>query len=104
MWINAVCQLFSADSLFGPEEIQVHFILAILHGSKQYLFATSEVDPEGVQGVRSNPPLRQNYSIFMEHFQKKSGKLTNNQLQPTNRTPFVSLNPLSRNPGSAPKP
>ena len=27
-------------------------------------------DPEGVQGVRSNPPLRQNYSIFMENFQK----------------------------------
>ena len=35
----------------------------------------SVADPEGVEGVCSNPPLRQNYFIFMENFQKKSGKV-----------------------------
>ena len=27
-------------------------------------------DPEGVQGVRSNPPLQLNYFIFMGNFRK----------------------------------
>ena len=48
------------------------------------------------------PPLRQNYSIFMGNFQKNPDKISNNQVQLPNRTPFVNLNPLSRNPGSAP--
>ena len=38
----------------------------------------------------------------MENFQKNLGKLINNQVNLTNRTPFVKLNPLSRNPGIAP--
>ena len=71
-------------------------------------------DPEGVQGARSNPSLRQNYSILMENFQKIQKKIANNKfrkfsqknannkVQSTNRTPFVNLNPLLRNPGSAP--
>ena len=53
-------------------------------------------DPEGVHGVRSNPPLWVNYSIFMGIYLKSLVKLTK-------RTPFVNLNPLSRNPGSTPE-
>ena len=51
-------------------------------------------DPEGVQGVRSNPPLELNYFIFMGNFRKNEAKLRK-------RTPYLNLNPLSRNPGSA---
>ena len=32
-------------------------------------------DPEGVQGVRSNPPLELNYFIFMGNFRKNEAKL-----------------------------
>ena len=52
-------------------------------------------DPEGVQGVRSNPPLELNYFIFMGNFRKNEAKLRK-------RNPFLNLNPLSKNPGSAP--
>ena len=54
----------------------------------------SVADPEGVQGVRSNPPLELNYFIFMGNFRKNEAKLRK-------RTPYLNLNPLSRNPGSA---
>ena len=52
------------------------------------------VDPEGVQGVHSNHPLRPNYFIFMGNFREK------NKQNQENEPPFVNLNPLSRNPGS----
>ena len=52
-------------------------------------------DPEGVQGVRSNPPLELNYFIFMGNFRKNEAKLRK-------QTPFLNLNPLSKNPGSPP--
>ena len=51
------------------------------------------VDPEKVQGVRSNPHLWQNYSIFMENFQKNHEKIANNQLQSANRTPLCKFEP-----------
>ena len=43
-------------------------------------------DPEGVCEGRSNPPLKQNYFIFMENFQKNQEKKRNNQVKVTNRT------------------
>ena len=49
-------------------------------------------DPEGVQGVRSNPSLELNYFIFMGNFRKNEEK----------HPPFLNLNPLFSNPGSAP--
>ena len=49
-----------------------------------------------------NLPLRQNYFIFMENFQKNLEKIINYQVKLTNQSPFVNLNPLSGNPGSAP--
>ena len=52
-------------------------------------------DPEGVRGVRSNPPLRPNYFIFMGNYKKT-------WVNWSNRTPLSNLNPLSKNPGSAP--
>ena len=52
-------------------------------------------DPEGVQGVRLNPPLELNYFIFMGNFRKNGAKLGK-------QTPFLNLSPLSRNPVSAP--
>ena len=52
-------------------------------------------DPEGGQGVRSNPPLELNYFIFMRNFRKSEAKLRK-------RTPSLNLNPQYRNPGSAP--
>ena len=39
--------------------------------------AHAVADPEEAQGVRSNPTLRQNYSIFMENFQKNQENITN---------------------------
>ena len=38
----------------------------------------------------------------MENFQKNQEILINYHVKLTNRNPFVNLNPLSRNPGSAP--
>ena len=38
----------------------------------------------------------------MENFQKYLENLISNQVKLTNETPYVNLNPLSRNPGSAP--
>ena len=55
----------------------------------------SVADPEGVQGVRSNPSLELNYFIFMGNFRKK------NEAKLKKRTPYLNLNPLSRNTGSA---
>ena len=51
-------------------------------------------DLEGVQGVRSNPPLEPDYfhGEFKEILSKV--KLTN--------PPFLHLNPFLKNPGSAP--
>ena len=37
----------------------------------------SVANPEGVGEGHSNPPLKQNYFIFMENFQKNQVKLTN---------------------------
>ena len=48
-------------------------------------------DSEGYCGFAQT--LRQNCSIFMKNFQKYQEKITNNQVQLTNRTPFVNLNP-----------
>ena len=52
--------------------------------------------------VRLNPHLRQNYSIFMRNFKQNQHKLSNNHVQFSIETSFVNLNPLARNPGSAP--
>ena len=38
-------------------------------------FLASVADPEGVQGVRSNPPFGLNYFIFMGNFRKNEAKL-----------------------------
>ena len=47
--------------------------------------------------------IKQKYLIFMENFQKNQRKSINtcNKVKLTNQTPFINLNPLSRNPGSA---
>ena len=42
------------------------------------------------------------YDINRKNFFRKSGKNNINRVKLTNRTPFVNMNPLSRNPGSAP--
>ena len=63
-------------------------------------------DTEGIHVVRSNPHLlRKTYFIFMRNFQKNQHKISNYQVQFSNQTPpppFVNLNPLARNPRSAP--
>ena len=59
-------------------------------------------DPEGARGVCSHPALRTNFFFFMENFQKSEEKLMKNLVKLKNQTPFSNLNPLSRNPGSAP--
>ena len=62
------------------------------HKRGEVRYTISVADPEGVQ---ANPPWRPNYFIFMGSFKK----IMRNQ---QNETPFLNLNPLSRNPGSAP--
>ena len=52
-------------------------------------------------GCVSNPPLKQDYFIFMENFQKNQEKLMKNEVKLTNQTPFANLNPLPKNPGLA---
>ena len=76
-----------------------HFFLSVA-------FVTAVADLDGFLEVSIEPPLRQNYFIFMENFQKNLEKLINiiNQVKLTNQTPFVKLNPLSRNPGSGSTP
>ena len=68
-------------------------------------WVTSTVaDTEGIHVVRLNPLLRQNYSTFMRNFKKKKNSI-NYQIIRYNfqiKAPFVNLNPLARNPGSAP--
>ena len=59
---------------------------------------TTVVDLEWVQGFQSRSPLGPNYFIFMRNFEKKWAKWLN----VLNRTPTSNLNPLSKNPGSAP--
>ena len=54
-----------------------------------------------LEGVRSNPPLRQNYLTFIENFEK-SQEIDKQACKINKSNPFVNLNPLSRNPGSAP--
>ena len=44
--------------------------------------------------------MRQNFCH--EEFSENQEKLINNQVILTNRTPFVNMNPPSRNPGVAP--
>ena len=58
----------------------------------------------GGGGSSIKSPIRDKIIPFskMENFQKNQEKITNNQVQFTNPTPFVNLNPLSRNLGSAP--
>ena len=43
--------------------------------------------------VRLNPPLRQKYSIFMRNFQKNQYKMSNNQVQFSNRTLLCKFEP-----------
>ena len=54
-----------------------------------------------LEGVRSNPPLRQNYLTFIENFEK-SQEIDKQTCKINKSNPIVNLNPLSRNPGSAP--
>ena len=58
----------------------------------------SVTDPEGVQWVRVNPPLRQNYFIFMQYFQKNQEQSINNQVKLKNRTPLYKFEPPIKNP------
>ena len=58
-------------------------------------------DPDGIQGVWPEPPLRHNYFFFREFLEKSGKKITKIQVKLTNQTPFVILKPLSRNPGFA---
>ena len=46
----------------------------------------SVADPEGVQVVRSNPPLELNYSIFMGNLKKNKAKIGK-------RTPLSEFEP-----------
>ena len=45
--------------------------------------------------VRLNPPLKQNYSIFMRNFQKNQHKISNYQVQVSNN-PLYKFTPLAR--------
>ena len=49
-----------------------------------HLGLQSVADLEGVQGVRSNPPLEPNYSIFMENLNRFCLKLSK-------RTPLLYI-------------
>ena len=72
-------------------------MLLVFTCSGSYSMAENSVaDLEGVRGVRSNPPLGPNYFKLM-------GKLKKIQVKCRKRTPFLGLNPPSRNPGSAPE-
>ena len=52
------------------------FAMAKLCWTPLRKFSGSELaDPEGVQGVCSNPPLELNYFIFMGNFRKNEAKL-----------------------------
>ena len=66
-----------------------------LHMRNQRCRSAAVVDLEGVQGVHSKPPLEPNYFIFMGNFEKFCVKL-GKQIPP-----FLHLNPLFRNSGSA---
>ena len=60
----------------------------------KYSSSNAVVDLEGVQGVRSNPPLWLNYFNFMGEFMKRP-------LKCTKQTPLNGFEPLPhRNPGS----
>ena len=65
--------------------IRKHVDVSKLHFSGGY---------RGGSGGSLEPPLELNYFIFMGNFRKNEAKLRK-------RTPFLNLNPLSRNPGSA---
>ena len=48
--------------------------------------SSTVADTEGIHVVRFNPLLRQNYFIFMRNFQKNQHKISNYQVQFSNRT------------------
>ena len=75
------------------------FLYILLYTKVFFFYSYSPVaDPEGVQ----QPPFETKLFLFHGDFSKKSGKkIGNNQVKLTNRTPFVNLNSLSRNPGFA---
>ena len=51
-------------------------------------------------GVRSNPPFEAKLFHFHGEFSEKFGENDKKSYKIHNRTPFVNLTPLSRNPGS----
>ena len=51
---------------------------------------------EGIHVVRLNPYLRQNYSIFMRNFKQNQHKLSNNDIQFSNRNLLCKFEPPSK--------
>ena len=66
-------------------------------GNIDFYMGKAVADLEGVQGVRSNPPSGPKSFHFHEEFQENMYEIR--QTNP----PFLHLNPLLRNPGSAPE-
>ena len=78
--------------------------ICVITLTKQCRLRCALKDPDGfgcLGGVQESP-LRQNYFIFMENFQKNQEKLTNNQVKIVNQIPLCKFDPLSRTTGSAP--
>ena len=81
-----VCMRFG----YTMHAISIHEVLQGSGGSKGDSWGSLE------------SPFETKLLHFHGEFSEKSGKITNNWVQSTNRTPFVNLNPLPRNSGSAP--
>ena len=59
----------SLNILILEDNLHVEYTIFIFSLSAWYVMCLFPVaHPEGVQGVRSNPPLELNYFIFMEVF------------------------------------
>ena len=66
-----------------------------------FVHLTWSITVKDLEGVRSNPPFETKLFNFHRKFSETSEKLINNHVKLTKSNPFVNLNPLSRNPGSA---
>ena len=58
--------------------------------------ASTVTDTEGINVVRLNHHLRQNYSIFMRNFKQNQHKLSNNHVHFSNRNLLCKFEPPSR--------
>ena len=82
--------------IFGLYNVAASKVVQSRPWCRLYCNSKPVADLEGVQGVRSNPhPPEPNYFVFMGFKEILSEiRLTN--------PPFLHLNPLLKNPGSAP--